>query len=576
MSRPEFDPLALWVGARLAVPALAVLLLPNLLGDRAARALRHLPYPHGTVKWALESSQGLLLRQQELPFFVLGAAALAVGLTLLRGRAWVVGALATVALPLLVPHYGVAPMVLVAGLVAVAGLPLAWLSEERSVLRKAAWIPGTTLLFPSVVGGALGTPARPALHRALVGLVGATLGLLAVWTDCLAHYDQVRAGMERWPDALLDPELRVLGHSEPGVRADWHGVQIVGDHAIVVAETTTRLMAFPLAAPGPPVVFDLADRWGMESAAPLDAETDPETGLTWLVDGGEALAELRWTGATWEPQRRLRLPRTMSYAYLRRTPEDRLIVASVQIAGPTPRTVVTGTLPDLGDLSAVDLVAEGWSPPPGGPRPGGRRGGPPPARGAGPPPARGGGPPPPGGHGPPPDGAGPPRGDELLAGGLPMPREIEWIPSIGKMAVAPDFGGHLWLADLETGVATPWVETPTLDGKMRYSAALDRLVVALPNRVELWVIDPHTGAVDWTVPTQPGVRSLAIDDTRGLVVTASVLTGHIQVQDLRTGEVHKRLGTVMPMVRELALSPERGEAVLSTWVATYTFPYVDP
>ena len=79
--------------------------------------------------------------------------------------------------------------------------------------------------------------------------------------------------------------------------------------------------------------------------------------------------------------------------------------------------------------------------------------------------------------------------------------------------------------------------------------------------------------MDWTIPTQPGVRALAIDLERKIIVNASVITGQILVQDLYTGEILDRLGTVMPMVREIALEPNSGQAVLTTWAAIYQFPY---
>ena len=56
--------LRLWVGLRILLPLAFLLLAPSLLGDLLARVLLALPYPHGVVKWGLESSQGLLLRQR--------------------------------------------------------------------------------------------------------------------------------------------------------------------------------------------------------------------------------------------------------------------------------------------------------------------------------------------------------------------------------------------------------------------------------------------------------------------------------------------------------------------------------
>jgi hypothetical protein len=514
------DLLRLWVAARALIPIVMIVLMVDVLGDMAARALMLLPYPHGVVKWGLESSQGLLLRHHQLPWFALATGGAALVLSMLRGRAWSVGAVVLLVAGMFAPRFGTWPLLVVTALVMLAGAPLAWLTAHRDRARIVAWIPGSTVLVPSVVAVALGSGARPWVHRLLVTVLGAGLGVGGVWLDCLASYPHVRAGMEAWPDAHLDPRIRVLAQSEPGVRADWHGVRVTGDRAVVAAETTTRLLSFSLDPGGPTAEFDLKPRWGPESAAPVDVETDPETGLTWVVDGGQHLREVAYNDGAWRIQRTLRLPQAMSYAYFRRTETGRFILASVQLSGPNPRLVTVGTLPALDDLHAVHLRA--------------------------------------------------------TEGELPMPREVEWVPSIDRLVLAPDFGGRLYLADLDSGEATPWLEMPTLDGKMRWSKDLDRLVLALPNRTEMWVVDPHTGAIDWTIPTQPGVRALAIDDSRGLVVSASVLTGQILVQDLRTGEVLDRLGTVMPMVRELALAPDRGQAVLTTWAAVYTFPYAAP
>ena len=162
-----------------------------------------------------------------------------------------------------------------------------------------------------------------------------------------------------------------------------------------------------------------------------------------------------------------------------------------------------------------------------------------------------------------------------ISGNLPIsyPREFTFIPEQNSVILAPDFGTHLFKFNLKTGDVNPLIETPTLDGKMRWVPELNRLFVALPNRLSIWVIDIENGTVDWTIPTQPGVRALAIDLERKIIVNASVITGQILVQDLYTGEILDRLGTVMPMVREIALEPNSGQAVLTTWAAIYQFPY---
>lgn len=500
--------------AQVVVIPLFLVVFRDAVGDGLAVALTRLPYPHGLVKFVLESSQGLLLKQRGLMAGL--PVALLAGL-LPRPAAggpmrWIGGLTALLSL-VLSSRFGYWPALFALPLMVLAGgASEPWAARARWL----AFVPGAPLLLPAPVSAALGLGVGPA--RLLAALACAAVFSLSAWAECLAGYGAVRAGLERWPDALLDPRLRVLAHSPPGVRADWHGVQIVGDHAIVVGEDRPRLLAFPL-DPGRPVVeHSLGPRWGRVRAAPLDADTDPSTGLTWVISGEQTMSELRWTGEAFVPVRRIDLPSPIDYAYVRRW-ADRLMFVSVQTAGPSPRTVVEGRLPALDDLRAVQLRRSG----PGEP--------------------------------------------------LPMPREAVYVPELDRLALAPDFGERLFLADLATGLATPWIETPTLDGKMIYQSDLKRVVLALPNRFELWFIDPVAGAVDWSVPTQPGVRAVAVDARRGLLVTASVLTGQIWVQDLRSGAVCDRFGTVMPMARELALSPERGEAVLTTWVAVYQLDY---
>ena len=63
--------------------------------------------------------------------------------------------------------------------------------------------------------------------------------------------------------------------------------------------------------------------------------------------------------------------------------------------------------------------------------------------------------------------------------------------------LAPDFGKELFLFDLETGEAERLIEVPTMDGKIRWVEELNRLFVALPNRMEIWVVDPQRKTVDW-------------------------------------------------------------------------------
>ena len=147
---------------------------------------------------------------------------------------------------------------------------------------------------------------------------------------------------------------------------------------------------------------------------------------------------------------------------------------------------------------------------------------------------------------------------------------------MNKLVLAPDFGKELYLFDLRTGKAESFIEAPTMDGKMRWVAVLEpalSLHCQTAWRSGRWI--PETREVDWVIPTQPGVRSMAIDADRNIIVSASVLTGQIWVQDLKTGKIFDQFATVMPMVRELALEETSGQAILTTWAAVYQFPYLD-
>ena len=101
--------------------------------------------------------------------------------------------------------------------------------------------------------------------------------ITAMWVDCLLSYETIRAEMEAWPKELLDSRIQIRAQN-PGIRADWHGVDIHDDYAFIIAEETMRLMAFPMTG-GDAIEHKLGARWGDERAAPLDMEYDPKKKL---------------------------------------------------------------------------------------------------------------------------------------------------------------------------------------------------------------------------------------------------------------------------------------------------------
>lgn len=501
---------------RLPLLLLFVILAGSFVGDLAADVFLALPYPHGVAKYGLECWQAMLYRARELPWIALCAAGAAGALSGLAGRSWILGGLAIGAAAIFFAPWH-APLGLAAGLalLGLAAAPRTSLLRYGRTCRALAWIPGTEILTPSVLSVGLGL--GPRAHRALAAAGAAGLSLLWAFGDCLLSYDVYRPLMEVWPDSLVDPRVSVLDRVPAGVRAEWHGLDVVGDTAIVMAETTTRLIAYPLNG-GDKVVYDLGERWDEVSAAPLDSETDPDTGLTWVIDGPDRIRELRWTGWSWEDLGSRRFPMHLQYVYTRwDRARSRVIFATVQANDTGPKQLAVVDVPGLKGARVREMRTK--------------------------------------------------------EGPVPVPREIEWIPPINRLVLAPDFGHRLYLVDVDTGAAEPWIEVPTLDGKMRWIPELGRLLLAIPNRPEIWLIDPATGAVDRSIPTQPGVRTAAIDVERGLLVTASVLTGTVLVQDLESGAVRDWFRTVMPMAREMELDTARGEAVLTTWSVLYRIPY---
>ena len=93
------------------------------------------------------------------------------------------------------------------------------------------------------------------------------------------------------------------------------------------------------------------------------------------------------------------------------------------------------------------------------------------------------------------------------------------------------------------------VEGTNIQWKVAWDDETQKVYSAVPNRMQIQVIDPKVPKVEYTIWTQPGVRAIAVDGIRNLIVSASVVTGQIWVQDATTGAIVKRMGTVYPMVR---------------------------
>lgn len=500
-----------YVVLQLWLPFFMVIIFGEELGAMASSYLVRMEDPHAFVKGILESSQGMLLRQIHIFISVFSFAMMTMIASLLDGLKRIV-ALLFIGVFVALRFYFYNPLTLsIFALILSCQMVMAKPDQPFFLIR---WVPWIGLCFPNLAFQSW----KPWLRGLLVFGFSFSIGIFGFWLDCVSSYERVRTEMESWPSKNLDPRIKVLAQN-PGIRADWHGVEVTEDYAIVIAEETMRLMAFPLEG-GAPIVYKLGERWGPERAAPLDLEIDPKDGLIWLLTEERKLSGFELSDESWTLKEEIRTPAPVAYSYMR-LQDEKFVLSPVQVKhNESPvMQVLVGEERNWKKLKVL-------------------------------------------------------RNDPSSIK-VPIPREIELIPSMNKLVLAPDFGKELYLFDLRTGKAESFIETPTMDGKMRWVPSLERLFIALPNRMEIWAVNPKTKEVDWVIPTQPGVRSMAIDADRNIIVSASVLTGQIWVQDLKTGKIFDQFATVMPMVRELALEETSGQAILTTWAAVYQFPYLD-
>lgn len=494
--------------------ALAALALAFLLVDGLVGHLAAtLPYGHGLVKQAMGVVHTLLVRQQQWPGLFAGAALGALVLPWLPPRAWaVLGALLAGGAALLLDSGSPLLVLPFAAAIVLSTSPrgVAWL----------AWLPGAVLVLPGQVLHGLGlrTPARAAaltLPAALL-LAGAWLAL-----DSLLFIHRQEQDVTWWPEELTEPGATVLARAPQGIHCEFHDVDVFEDRIIVVGEASGTIFSFPRQG-GPPGTVDVPSDWGDWGGLVLDTASDPLARKTWFLDGERQVTTLRWTPTGLEragssPP----LPRPLHHAYTFWLEHRRqLVLADVNVKGsddPPKLTVLEG--PGLDRIRVLPVhTADG----------------------------------------------------ELV----PIFRQVTWVPPLDAFVMAPDLGQRLYRVDPDSGLAQAWLDVPTANGRMIWVPERGQLVYALPDRRHLWIIDPAGPTVVRRIATQPGVRAVAVDAQRGLVLAGSVLTGQVWVHDLDSGELLRRLGGFMPMMRELALLREEGEAVLSTWGMLYRFSYL--
>jgi hypothetical protein len=499
-----------WVAVRMLVWTM-IFVFPRYAVDLVAAGLTRLDYAHGLVKGLLIVWHSLLLKQER--------ALLAVALTIVaaalvpRVGPWRI-AFGTAVVAVGVAGAPQAPVVV--ALLAAFLLPHLAPARSWEPYHRLAWIPGTELVAPGLVFDAIGLP-RLARAASIGGAALATAGWLAA--ECwlaLPKYEAIL--FAPWPDSRVDPRVRTIERAPPGVKCDYHDIDVLVDRAVVVAEGSLRLLN--LSRDGTLTAWPLTEPWGRFVGLAMDSETDALSGITWYLSGPQTITGVRWADGWTKVAETPRMPLELHHTYMQWLRDrEQLFVF----------TIGTHNIQDASLMIEVDT-----------------------------PDLRS------------------PRVRQLRmpdGGRPPTTRDVTWVPPLDAFVLAPDFGDQLLLAHPGKATVEPWLSAPTLNGRISWVSGLDRLLLPMPDQPELWIIDPKTASVERRFPTQPGVRTAAVDVARGLVLTASVITGQVLVQDLDDAHIVDRFGTVMPMVRNLELVPDRGIALLSTWTALYCIPY---
>ncbi|MBD2020004.1 hypothetical protein H6F43_07365 [Leptolyngbya sp. FACHB-36] len=110
--------------------------------------------------------------------------------------------------------------------------------------------------------------------------------------------------------------------------------------------------------------------------------------------------------------------------------------------------------------------------------------------------------------------------------------------------------------------------------RMALVASTNELLVSSPVKSSVVRYDANTLERKGDIKTTFGVRTVAVDATRNLLLTGSLATNMLEVIDLKT---YKRLAQYRlgPWLREICLDPESGVAYVSSNGALYKVNYTD-
>lgn len=126
-----------------------------------------------------------------------------------------------------------------------------------------------------------------------------------------------------------------------------------------------------------------------------------------------------------------------------------------------------------------------------------------------------------------------------------------------------DMAGVIEARDPKSMEVTSSVKGPLVAVRVPTLGPNQKLYLPAPFESEIWVLArPDLKLLD-KIPTQFGVRALAVDETHNLLLAASFITGYIDVIDLKTGKKIQQhyLGK---FARQLAVDPVKRHAFLTT------------
>lgn len=156
-------------------------------------------------------------------------------------------------------------------------------------------------------------------------------------------------------------------------------------------------------------------------------------------------------------------------------------------------------------------------------------------------------------------------------GGLCIPGLIHTHPAKALLYMA--FPKNVRAYDLNTRriVGTSAVKGQWVDG-MEITPDGKELLVGVPLHSEVLRFDAESLELKGSIPTVFGVRTLAVDPERNLLLTASLATNMLDVVDLKT---HQRVAKyyVAPWLRDICLDTKAGFAYVSSTEGLFRVQY---